>query len=606
MLLVLPAAGALPLAGGIVAAVAVLCGAPLLGAVAVRWRPTPLWVGAVCILAAAHAALLTGPGGATLTVVSGVGTAAGLLGLVLLAATGACPRGLRLGVLIGLAGVVLLRTATAGLGLVWSDTAGVRTLTALLIVGLVAVAGSLRPTPAEDRAAAPRAWVWAWLVPAVVLTATLTGATGRFAVATGWTPAQVAATTATAQVLAVLAALVAPRIAATRLGLLAAAALLAGTTASLPAAGWPGVLGPIAVAVGLGALAGIELPSDRDVPLHRRGWAPGAALALAGGVLLLYELAAHLGLPGNTRPLLLLAVALGAALLAVAAGRPVHSTTVRAQLRPVPATSALLAAGLLVAAVTLLAPPTQGPPPGTDPVADRFTVASFEVGAGFGTDLRYDPRRQAGVLWEAEVDLVLLNGVDRGGWLAGGQDLLPLLQAHLGLEYVLFAPAGTELAGHALLSRHPITEFASEPLPGGSRSAVHSQLAAVVTLPGDQQLGVIGTQLAVAEADDEARLPQARAVAGNVARLRERQLPTVLLGDLGGPLDGAILESFTPLLPGTMPDGAHSYPAAAPTELRDHVLLSPELRRVGLAIPSSGASTHLPVVVTVQGLDDAS
>lgn len=607
LLLVRPETGALPLAGAIGIGVAVVCLAPLLIAPATRWRPRTVWIAAVLAVAASRLALVTAPTGTALTVLAGVGTAAGLIGLVTLAASAPTSRGVRVGVLGGLAFEVLLRTATAGLGLVWSTTTWAGLLTTLLVAALVVVAGSLQLGPGD---AAPRpvppAWTWLWLLPAIVLTGALTGVTGRVAIATGWTPTQVATTIATAQVLGVLAALLAPRVTARRVGTVAAALLLVGTTASLTATGWSAVLGPIAVAVGIGALAGIEVPRVDGVPVLRRALVPAAALAGGGAVLLVYELAATSGLPGNTRPLLLLGTAVGAAVLGLALGRLSRAVTVRGQLRPVPLVLSLVLGGVSVGVVALLSPPTLRPMVVTDPTEAELIVAAYEVSGGFGLDGRYDPEHQAQLLRAEDVDLVLLTGVERGSWLAGGQDLLPLLHAHLGLEYVQFAPAGSELAGHALFSRHPITEFVSEPLPGGRRAAVHSQLAAVVTLPDGAQLGVIGTQLAVTDAQAEARLPQARAVAGNVARLRERQLPTVLLGDLGGPLEGAVLDSFAPLLPGSMPDGARNFPAAAPTQLRHHVLLSPELQRTALAIPAVPAATHLPVVVTVRGVEEGS
>ena len=605
LLLIQPATGTMTLPAAVALSAVVLCLVPVTGTTAIARHPRRVWTGSVRLTAVALLALIPGPSGQLLTVIAGIGSAAGLLSLVALATTTQAPRSVRLGLLGGLAAEALVRTATSGLGLLWAGTVAAGLSTMLLAIALLVVARSPAFEPDTDAGTpslAPPLLAWGWLLPAVVLTGALTGVPGRIAVATGWSSAQAAGATATSLVLAMVAALLAPRLPATRLGPATAAALLVGTAASLPAAGWPAALGAPAVALGLGGLAGLESTRDRRPTLQRRALAPALALAGAMATLLVYELAPSVGLPANVRPLLLLAVGLGGAGLALVAGRRRPTTTVRGRLQTVPTLTALLAGAATIATVTLLAPTPLHPLPAGDSATDRLEVATFSVSAGFGADGRYDPLRQTRLLRDHAVDLVLLTGIDRGSWLAGGQDVLPLLHANTGLEHVLFAPAASEVTGHALMSRYPITEFVTEPLPGGRRSAVHSQLVAVVTLPDGQELGVIGTGLAVADAESEARLPQVRAIAGNVARLRERNLPTVLLGDLGGPLEGAVRDSFDPLLPGTMPDGARNFPATGPVELRDHVLLSERLRRAAIAIPAEPAATHLPVVVTVEGV----
>jgi len=272
----------------------------------------------------------------------------------------------------------------------------------------------------------------------------------------------------------------------------------------------------------------------------------------------------------------------------------------RPRLQTVPALRSVLLGAATIGLVTAVVSATSStvtPPPNQDA---ELTVATYQLNAGFGTDGRYDPRRQASVLHDHAVDVVVVTGVDRGWWLTGGQDLLPLFAAELGLEHVRFVPAADEVRGHALLSRFPIAEFGVESLPGGPGPSTHSLLAAVLELGDGSPLGVVGTELASTPSTQAWQLPQARAVAGTVARLRERTVPTVLLGDLGAPAGSATLDSFERLLDPALPEGARTFPAPAPVELRSHVLLSPDLRRSRVAIPSSEASTHLPVVVTLE------
>ncbi len=599
-LLVAPEIGLLSTAGAVTSAIAVLILAPLLALGLLGRLARPALLVSFLSVALTRGLLLLDPAAATQLVIAGVGAAAGLAGLVLLATTAAADRRVRLGVLAGLAVEALVRAATSGLGLLWSTAPAAILATVLLVLALAVVGARCYPAPARAITGdAPVSWAWLWLVPALVLTATLTATPGRIAVATGWTASQVAVTTAAAQVAGFLAALFLPRLAPIRAPLLAAALLLVGTMASLPAAGWTGVLGPVAVAIGIGTLAGVDAPRNAPSTPRRRALAPPIAVAAAGAVLLLHDLSTPFGLPVN-RHLLLLAVALGGAALAIAVGRPGTLSTVRARLRPRAAGGSVLLAAVIVAVVAVAAEPARTAAPATDPDPDQLTVATFHVGTGYGSDARYDPLRQAQVLHDHDVDVVLLTGVERASWMSGGQDPLPLLAAAVGLEHVLFAPGANQVTGHVLLSRYPVAEFVSDALPGGRRTPVRTQLAAVITLGDGEQIGVIGTQLEPEDSQGDLRLPQARAVAGSVARLRERQLPTILLGDLGGPLEGAVRDSFVPLLPTTMPEGTRTFPSTAPSVLRDHVLLSEGLARTGTAIPSTPASTHLPAIVTVE------
>ena len=597
-LVVLPATTVLSSSTAISICAAVLVLLPLLVVPVAAARPRQLWLVAGGLAAVARGTLLVAPGGTLALVAAGVGTAAGLAALIALAAGARSARPARVGILIGLAFEALLRTLFATLGPLWSQTP----VAALTTIGLlvVLVAGIARG--ADDlgvgRAGGPAAWPWWWLLPALTLTGVVTSAPGRIAVASGWTPGQVAAAAATTQVAAVLAALLAPRISPRSAAILGAGLTLVGATAALPAAGWPGVLGPIAAATGIGALAGTETGSANPGGTRQRGLVAAAAIASAHALLLLYYLGTPLGLPGHHRLLLLFAAGttVPLALGVLRAARPVST---RPRLRPVPALRSVLLGAAGVAVVTAVVSATWStatPPPAE---GRELTLATYQLGAGFGTDGRYDPRRQAAVLRDHAVDVVVVTGVDRGWWSTGGQDLLPLFAAELGLEHVRFVRAADEVHGHALLSRFPVAEFGVDPLPGGPGPSTHSVFAAVLELDDGSPLGVVGTELASTPRTQAWQLPQARAVAGTVARLRERAVPTVLLGDLGAPTGSATLESFEPLLESALPEGARTFPAPAPRELRAQVLLSPDLRRSTVTIPSSEASSHLPVIVTV-------
>ncbi|MEX2549448.1 MAG: endonuclease/exonuclease/phosphatase family protein [Nitriliruptoraceae bacterium] len=557
-----------------------------------------VWKVAGSTLLGARIVLWFEPGGTVLLVTAAVGVVAGLTAIVALTAGSSAARPIRVGVVIGFAAEACLRVATLGLGLPWS-TGPWAQFGGLIVVAVLAAALPRtvgRPVAGSGQEQGPPAWPWWWLTPAFALTGMLTAVPGRVAVATGWGPSAVAITIAGAHVGAVLAAMFAPRMFPSRVAPLGAGLTLIGTAAALPATGWLGVAGPVAAAVGLGALAGAGIDDLTSTSPRSRALVTAAALGLAGVLSLGYYAVDLLPLPGNNR-LLLLALAGGAAVLGTVIARHGAAPTVQARLRPMAGARSITAAVIVVLLVGLVTrPPVLQPLPTDD---ERLTVATYNVRSGFGLDGRYDPVRQAQVLREHEVDLVLLNEVDRGWWVHGGQDLLPLFAAELGFEHVRFAPATDEVHGHALLSRYPIAEFVTEPLPAGVEHTARSHLGAVVVLPGDIPLGVVGTQLASGPEADAVRLRQARSVAGTVARLRERQVPTVLLGDLGAPADSPAIESFDPLLHNALPQGTRTYPAPAPTHQRDHILLSPDLRRSQAWTPHVTASEHLPVVIRV-------
>jgi len=584
---------------GAMGVVTALSLAPIAFAVTIGRVPArSVWRWAATLLLGARAVLWFEPGGMSLLVTGAVGVVAGSTALVALTAGSSAARPVRVGVVLGLAAEACLRAATLGLGFPWSSggwaQAGGLVVLLTLAVAIPRSAASL--VAGTDRAEGPPAWPWWWLTPAFALTGIITAVPGRVTVATGWGPGAVAVAIATAHVGAVLAAMLAPRMFPFRVAPFGAGLTLIGTAAALPATGWLGVTGPAATAIGLGALAGAGIDDLTPTPPRRRAVVTAAALGLATVVSLLYYAVDLLPLPGNNR-LLLLALAGGAAVLGTVIARHGAVPTVQVRLRRTATARSVAAATMVVLLVGLLArPPVLRPLATTD---GRLTVATYNVRSGFGLDGRYDPVRQAQVLRELEVDLVLLNEVDRGWWAHGGQDLLPSFAATLGFEHVRFAPATDEVRGHALLSRYPIAEFVTEPLPAGVGSTAGSHLGAVVVLPGEVPLGVVGAQLTSGPGADSARLAQARSVAGTVARLRERQVPTILLGDLGASADSTAISSFDPLLHSALPQGTRTYPAPAPTEQRDHILLSSDLRRSEAWTPHSTASEHLPVVVRV-------
>jgi len=223
LLVVAPEGGELDLMAAGALTLLVLVGTPIAAAaLAGRWV-RPVWVWGAVVLVLARAGLLADPALATRATLAALGVAGGLTALVALAAGSPSGRAVRVGILMGIGAEAVVRAASRGGGLVWSTSVGATLTSLALLVALVALVGPTRDRlldPREDTG--PPAWPWWWLLPALVLTGTVTAPAGRLAVATGWPPGAVAATSAAVQGAAVLAALLAPRLAPTRAAVLGA------------------------------------------------------------------------------------------------------------------------------------------------------------------------------------------------------------------------------------------------------------------------------------------------------------------------------------------------------------------------------------------------
>lgn len=590
----LPERSGVPIAAtaGLVLLPAVLGGSTVL--FAGRWSPrTMAAVGsAIAVIARAGLALANDPAWLLMAAVAGAtATTAALVGVAAASPTG---RGARTGIVAGLGAEACLRAATDGAGLVWGTSlTDARVLIWLLVAALVLRRLITQLDRPDERTATPPAWAWWTLLPVFVLHPILLTSPGRIATATGWQPRDAVLTIALAQALLVLAAASASRLPPNRAAPLGAGLLLVGTAGAIPAAGWPGVLAPLAAAAGLGLLAGFDTGArSGDHPLTRARTA-ACALIASTAVVLLYYLRDLVGLPGNNRWLLLLTAAVGVGM----ALRGARTTPpVRARLEPRHAVRGLSLAAAVVAATTLVVPPL--PDTESTPPAQGFvTIATMNVRNGFDPAGQYRPTEQVRALRDAGVDIVVLQEVDRGWWAYGGQDQLPTIVRGLGLPFHRFARAADEVHGHAIVSRYPIVEFTTDRLPRAGEHTTRGQLGAVVDLPGSQPLGIVATQLSPTA--PEARLTQARAVAGTVARLRERAVPTVLLGDMGASTDDAAVESFTALLRDALPDDLHTYPSWDPDQRRSHILLSPDLRGTGARLLQGSTSSHLPVLLEI-------
>jgi endonuclease/exonuclease/phosphatase family metal-dependent hydrolase len=570
-----------------------------------RVGPRPAWRAAVAVLVLARVVLQFTAGGTPQLVVAGVAVAAGAAALVALA--GGSPSGhlARVGIVLGLGLEAVTHTVAATYDLVWRPGAlpAVLAIAFALTVFLVAERAARVPlwwpTPLDDGSLSAvwtrgAAWSWLGVGPAIALVGILVSPAARLDVAGGVGPRAAVVLLAVATAAAFAAAALAPLLGARRSGTVGAVVVLAAAVTAVEPAGVSSVLAQLGLLVGVGFALGAPT-SPRDDGPRRRGAAVVVSLLLFVAVTFLYYAAYEVPLRVDNDVFLVAAAAVLAVLAFAAARDPLQLRPTRsAPLKATVVTVVAVALGGLVAVPFTASELDPGPTAGN---GREVRVATYNVRSGFGADGRFDPDALAAVVTASDAEVVVLNEVDRGWLLEGGHDLLRLLADRTGMRAV-FAPAADELRGNAVLTRLPVTESRVVALPRAGAAMPRSLLSVVIDAGGGRSFAVIGTQLHGVEGEPSVRLTQARAVTAEVARLRGRQLPVAVLGDLGTERDAPELAPLA-ILDDAAPASGPTWPSHDPAVRRDHVLVSSDLDRADPAIPRTTASDHLPVVVTL-------
>jgi endonuclease/exonuclease/phosphatase family metal-dependent hydrolase len=592
--------------GLLLSAVALACLVPaFLLVVATGRMPAGRMVAATAVvLVGCRLALQLVAGGWPQLTIATVGTVAGVAALTSWATIVEGHLG-RLAVLIGVVAESLVHLSASTLDLVWRQTPWAAALAVLLVTATLLAVSTVAGEADRPRSeAAGPAWPWLATGPLVVLIAMVSASPGRATVATGWSPAGVAAALAGAHAVAVGLALAGPRWGPVRCGTIGAGLVLLGTAGALRPAGALTVTSQAALAIGAGlTVAALACPAGdasrrRVAVMGVAGWL--VAVLLITGYDAWHELPTRL----DVRYLLVAAAALLGA-LALGATRSHDPTTSRLlpRLRPSIATAAALGVALVVGAAAEVSGPDRLDPP--DPGnADEITVALLNVQLGYDHRGRFAPIEQADALAELDADLVVLTEVDRGWPKAGGHDVHRLLGERLGL-HATFAPAGDWLHGHAVLTDLPVAEVQRHRLPRGPGARDAGLLSVVVQLDQDRSVAVLATRLHPVTEHADVRRRQARSIAAEIARQQARGLEVVLLGDLQAEPQTPELEPLESLLTATIPVGRATWPAPQPRRQLDHILISEGLEVADWTVAAIGVSNHLPLAVRLRTAEPA-
>lgn len=230
---------------------------------------------------------------------------------------------------------------------------------------------------------------------------------------------------------------------------------------------------------------------------------------------------------------------------------------------------------------------------------------TYNVHHGEGVDGRLDLNRIAGVIREADPDLVALQEVDRQADRTGKVDQPAEYTRLTGLHgwFGAAMPFQGGEYGQVLLSRWPLEEPRVVRLPGSPGREPRIAVTALVELPQLGRLRWAGLHLDASREDGD-RWEQAGALLREFGR---DGIPTLLAGDFNATPDSRVmrrlLESSTGWGDTASVGAAPTIPAEAPRSRIDYVLASP--RGVwqtvqSRVLPESVASDHRPLWVELR------
>ena len=226
-------------------------------------------------------------------------------------------------------------------------------------------------------------------------------------------------------------------------------------------------------------------------------------------------------------------------------------------------------------------------------------VMTYNLHFGFDTDGRLALEDLAQTIEQAKPDIVGLQEVSRGWYVAGAADMLTWLSQRLNMPYV-FAPASDAIWGNAILSRYPIKDWGYAPLRWFGEPLKRSYLWAQIDLGNGQDVLLIDTHLHHLADGGEIRQKQV----ADILSFWNKRSPAIIIGDMNAePGDPEIAlcraAGLVDAIAAAGAGNALTYISSAPCQRIDYIWTSRDLTASDVLIPQTTASDHLGVAVTV-------
>jgi len=225
-------------------------------------------------------------------------------------------------------------------------------------------------------------------------------------------------------------------------------------------------------------------------------------------------------------------------------------------------------------------------------------VMTYNLHYGFDTDGRLALESLAATIEKAQPDIVGLQEVSRGWYIAGSADMLSWLSHRLAMPYV-FAPASDAIWGNAILSKYPIVDWGYSFLPSFDQPLRRSYVWATIDLGNGQS--VLFTAVHTHHLENGSAIRQAQLA--EVVRFWNKRPNAIIVGDMNAEPDApeiammrnaGLIDAWTQA--GNGP--GLTYISSGPYQRIDYIWLSPDLKARDGFIPQSTASDHRGVAVT--------
>ncbi|WP_143305252.1 endonuclease/exonuclease/phosphatase family protein [Chitinophaga vietnamensis] len=229
--------------------------------------------------------------------------------------------------------------------------------------------------------------------------------------------------------------------------------------------------------------------------------------------------------------------------------------------------------------------------------AQKITVLTYNIHHGENVKGVVDLQGITNVILATNPDLVALQEVDSATQRTQKLDELKELASVTGM-YTYFAKSmdfDGGAYGTGILSRYPITEGTTLPLPGAKGQEPRAVGIVSVKLPNDSLLHFACTHLDASDNSNE-RIAQANTL---VEYFNTLKAPVILAGDFNASPSSKEIAVMKQLFTDITEKAGHTFPSDTPKVKLDYILVHPKHRWQPLSarvIEETIASDHRPVL----------